>query len=69
LKGEKNRARAIFTSLSVLSPVNDSILFACADICREEGNLDEFRNLTIHCFEYAWKPDDLAMPIGTWDIT
>ena len=26
LKGEKNRARAIFTSLSVLSPVNDSII-------------------------------------------
>ena len=60
LKGEKNRARAIFTSLSVLSPVNDSILFARADFCREEGNLDEFRNLTIHCFEYAWKPEDLA---------
>lgn len=60
LNGDKEKARAIFTSLSVLSPVNDSILFARADLCLEEGNLDEFRNITIQCFEYAWNPDDLA---------
>ncbi len=60
LKGEKNQARAIFRFLSELSPVNDSILFARADMCREERILNEFRNLTNQCFEYAWKPDDLA---------
>ncbi|MCA1916883.1 hypothetical protein [Methanospirillum hungatei] len=60
LKGEKEKARIIFRSLLEMSPVNDSILFSCADLCREERNLDEFRNITLRCLEYAWKPDDLA---------
>ncbi|HOJ96356.1 MAG TPA: hypothetical protein PK024_05900 [Methanospirillum sp.] len=60
LQGEKEKAHALFTSLVQISPVNDAILFELADIAREEGNLEEFRDRTIQCLQYAWKPDDLA---------
>ncbi len=60
LKGEKEKASALFTALAQISPVNDAILFELADIAREEGDLEKFRSLSIQCLEYAWKPDDLA---------
>ncbi|WP_373839888.1 tetratricopeptide repeat protein [Methanospirillum sp.] len=60
LKGERNRAREIFSFLSRISPVNAAILFELAEIYREERDLKEYRNLTNLCFQYAWKPGELA---------
>lgn len=59
-RGDNKTALRIFDFLSRISPVNDSILFELAEIHRGMGNLETFREMTNQCFQFAWKPDELA---------
>lgn len=59
-RGDLATAYRIFFKIRQISPVNSYVLLQIADIQRQENDLERFRETTLLCFKYAWKPDELA---------